>query len=275
MKRLGVFLALCFFLEAAAAATASGRHWRITIDRLECQAGVLSLATKIRYLGPKGPVESPVIQLTDGKGARHVPKSLVWIHGSKAVAEWLSRGGIASLESEDLGTVQIRFEGGGGGGGLKLEFGDIGAVALTDDAGACKKLAQLKTPMLPPRKQDAKAAPRMYRVLYPCRARSGTSVVTDAQYPPYLPEQLLVFGHGFLPNAREITLPMGVAPAQSYAFSGVDDRKAVEALSRRIAATDFPNYGADRYFAYDWGVQRSASGNELQSVGIYELRACP
>jgi hypothetical protein len=150
MMRIGFFFVLCFFVEAGAAATASGRHWRITIDRLECQAGVLSLATKIRYLGPKGPVESPVIQLVDAKGARHVPKSLVWIHGSKTVAEWLSRGGITSLQSEDLGTVQIRFEAGAAGGELKLEFGDIGAVALTDNAGACKKLAQIKTPMRPP-----------------------------------------------------------------------------------------------------------------------------
>ena len=275
MKRLGVFLALCFFLEAAAAATASGRNWRITIDRLECQSGVLTLATKIRYLGPKGPVESPVIQLADAKGARHAPKSLVWILGSKAVAEWLSGGGITNLQSEDLGAVLIRFERGEAAGERKLEFGDISAFSLTDAAGACVKLAQLKMPARPQHKPDAKAAPRMYRVLYPCRGKSEISVVTDAQYPPYLPVQLLVFGHGYLPNAREISLPMGIAPAQSYAFSGVDDRKAVEALALRVAGSDFAQYGAGRYFAYDWGVQRSASGNEIQSVGIYELRGCP
>jgi hypothetical protein len=275
VRRIGFFLVLCLFVEASAAATASGRNWRITIDRLECRAGVLTLATRIRYLGPKGPVESPVIRLVDAKGARHAPKSLVWMQGSKPVAEWLSGGGLTLLQSEDLATVQIRFEPRGAAGALELEFGDIRAFALTDGGGACIKVAQLKTPMRPQRKPEAKSALRVYRVLYPCRAKSGTSVVTDAQYPPYLPAQLLVFGHGYLPNAREISLPMGLAPAQSYAFSGLDDRKAIEVLARRVAASDFPQYGAARYFAYDWGVQRSASGNELQSVGIYELRNCP
>jgi len=257
------------------AATASGRNWRITIDRLECQAGVITLATKIRYLGPRGPVESPVIQLVDAKGARFAPKSLVWIHGSKAVAEWLSAGGITNLQSADLGAVQVRFEPREATGDLKLEFGDIAAFALTDSKSTCMKLSQVQAPARPPRKAEARPELRVYRVLYPCRSKSGTSVITDAQYPPYVPAQLLVFGHGYLPNAREVSLPMGVAPAQAYAFSGVDDRKAVEALALRTAASDFPQYGAARYFAYDWGVQRSASGNELQSVGIYELRACP
>ena len=262
-------------MEARAASTAAGRNWRISIDNLTCQAGVLTLGTRIHYLGPKGPVESPVIQLVDAKGARHAPKSLVWVQGSKPVAEWLSAGGLTLLQSEDLATVQIRFEPREATGELKLEFGDISAFALTDSRSACMKVSQLKSPARPPRKQEAKPELRVYRVLYPCRSKSGTSVVTDAQIVPYLPAQLLVFGHGYLPNAREIALPMGTAPAQSYAFSGLDDRKAIEALARRIAAADFPQYGAARYFAYDWGVQRSASGNELQSVGIYELRTCP
>ncbi len=272
-----LLLAVVVMISSAqvAAANASGRNWRITIDRLECQAGVMTLATRIRYLGPKGPVESPVIRLVDAKGAPHAPKSLVWMHGSKGVAEWLSAGGLTLLQPEDLGAVQIRFEPGEAAGELRLEFGDIGAFALSKNG--CEgvlKPQQLKTPAQPNRK-EGKSSLRVYRVLYPCREKAGSSVVTDAQYPPYLPAQLLVFGHGYLPNAREIALPMGVAPAQSYAFSGVDDRKAVEALALRVAGSDFPHYGASRYFAYDWGVQRSASGNELQSVGIYELRTCP
>ena len=274
MKRLG-FLLLLVAAPQVFAASASGRNWRITIDRLECQAGVLTLATKIRYRGPKGPVEAPVIQLVDAKGARHAPKSLVWIHGSKGVAEWLSAGGLTLLQAEDLGAVQIRFEPRQAAGELKLEFGDIGTFTLSKNS--CEgvlKPDQLNTPAQP-RRTEGKSSLRVHRGLYPCRAKSGSSVVTDAQYPPYLPVQLLAFGHGYLPNAREIALPMGAAPAQSYAFSGVDDRKAVEALALRMAGSDFPQYGASRYFAYDWGVQRSVSGNELQSVGIYELRACP
>jgi hypothetical protein len=273
--RATLFVLLLITIPPGMAATASGRNWRITIDRLDCRDGVMTLATRIRYLGPKAPVESPVIQLVDAKGARHAPKSLVWIHGSKGVAEWLSAGGLTLLQPEELGAVQIRFEPRDAAGELKLEFGDIGAFALSrNGCEGVLKPQQLKTPAPPPRK-EGKSSLRVYRVLYPCRAKSGGSVVTDAQIVPYLPAQLLVFGHGYLPNAREIALPMGVAPAQSYAFSGVDDRKAVEALALRVAGSDFPQYGASRYFAYDWGVQRSASGNELQSVGIYELRACP
>jgi hypothetical protein len=96
-----------------------------------------------------------------------------------------------------------------------------------------------------------------------------------AEFPPYLPRQLLVFGRGYLPNVREIELPMGRSPAQSYAYAGLDDLKAIEDAARRALGADFPEYRSPKYFAFNWGVQRSQSGNELYSVGVYELRPCP
>jgi hypothetical protein len=282
MKRLAFIVLLLVAVSEGVAATASGRHWRLSIDSVECQADVVTLGTKVRYLGPKGPVEAPVIRVVDEQGARHAPKSLVWKQGSKPVADWLSGGGLTNLQSADLGEVQLRFELREAAGELRLEFGDIRAFALTrsDRRSGCQGMLgvqQLRTPGQPRRlrAEEAKSDLRVYRVLYPCRSRSEISVITDAEYPPYPPQQLLVLGRGYLPNAREIALPMGSAPAQSYAFSGTEERKAVEALALRIAATDFPQYGGARYFAYDWGLQRSASGNEIWSVGIYELRACP
>jgi hypothetical protein len=67
-----------------------------------------------------------------------------------------------------------------------------------------------------------------------------------------------------------------VAPAQPYAFAGADDLAAVDDAARRALAADFPDYPiGDKYFAFNWGVQKAQSGNEAYSVGIYELRPCP
>ena len=68
---------------------------------------------------------------------------------------------------------------------------------------------------------------------------------------------------------------MGRAAAQSYAYAGVDDLKAIEDAARGALGADFPQYRAPQYFAFNWGVQRSPSGNELFAIGVYELRACP
>ena len=38
---------------------------------------------------------------------------------------------------------------------------------------------------------------------------------------------------------------------------------------------DFPELVTRGAFAFDWGVQRGVTGNEVWSIGIYELRPCP
>ncbi|HEX2333759.1 MAG TPA: hypothetical protein VHI32_11370, partial [Burkholderiales bacterium] len=97
-----------------------------------------------------------------------------------------------------------------------------------------------------------------------------------AEYPPYLPRQLLFFGRGYLPGVRQIELPMGRAPAQSYAYAGPDDLAAVEKAARQALRADFPQYESpSKYFAFNWGVQKTQSGNVAYSIGIYELRRCP
>lgn len=266
---------------AQAANTASGRNWRLTIGSLECQGALLVLGTRIRYLGPKGPVESPVIRLVDAMGTRFVPRSLVWKHaGSREIADWLSRGGLANLQEEELGEVQLKFEPREAAGELKLEFGDIDAFALTRKGanGTCASLIRTDDLQAPRAKRSSKEGTvslRFYRRAYPCVSPSKSPVTVEAQYPPYLPKQLLVLGHGYLPNAREIALPMGMAPARSYAFTGADDMKGVEEAARRAVAADFAQLAKSGSFAFDWGLQRSASGNQLYSVGLYELRACP
>ncbi len=265
---------------ADASAVASGRNWRIAIDRIECEgAGSLILiGTRIRYLGPKGPVEAPLSRLVDGKGRPHAPKSLIWRRGSKPIAEWLSAGGLANIQSEDIGEVQLKFEAGGASGELKLEFGDIRAISLTRKrTSACEGLlkpGQIEAVAVPrPARVDgAKPGIRVYRNAYPCSPPSRT---ISAEHPPYLPSQLLLFGRGYLPNARQVELPMGKAPAQSYSYVGPDDLNAVEAAARQALLADFPEYRGAKHFAFNWGAQKAASGNEAYSIGIYAVRPCP
>jgi hypothetical protein len=271
MRALLLAIAAVFSCEAHAAATASGRNWRLAIDSLQCEGALITLATRIRYLGPKGPVESPLMRLVDAKGAHHLPTSLVWKRGSKPVADWLAAGGLTNLQSEDLGEVQLRFAAPEAGGELRLEFGDIPAFVLTRNG--CAGLLKPDTLQAPrvARAAGTKPAVRFYRGRYPC-AGGGT---VEAGYPPYLPRQLLVFGRGYLPSAREIELPMGKAAAQAYAYAGPDDLKSVEDAARRALGADFPELGKSGRFAFDWGLQKGASGNEVHSIGIYDLRACP
>jgi len=281
MTRAFGFLFLITCVADCAAATASGRNWRLAIESLECQGAALVLDTRIRYLGPKGPVESPVIRLVDAKGTAHPPRSLVWKQaGSRQIADWLSGGGLTNLQSEEVGEVLIKFEPSDAAGGIRLEFGDIDAFPLTRKGakGVCSSLlkaGELRTPRFVRSAKEGKIDLRFYRKAYPCLSASKAPVTLEAQYPPYLPKQLLALGHGYLPNAREIALPMGTAAAQSYAFTGMDDLKGVEDAARRAVTADFPRLVNGATFAFDWGLQRSASGNELYSVGLYELRACP
>ena len=103
-------LLLLLFPVCAVAADASGRNWRLSIERVECRGSTLAVGSRIRYLGPKGPVEAPLSYLTDGEGKRHAPRSLVWRAGSKQHAEWLSAGGLSNVQSEDIGEFQLNFD---------------------------------------------------------------------------------------------------------------------------------------------------------------------
>jgi hypothetical protein len=275
---------LLAFQAADSGAAAAGRHWQISIDRIECEtaASRVVLGAKIRYLGPRGLVEAPVSQLVDGNGRAYPPKSLAWRSGSKALAAWLSTGGMRNVVAEEAGELQFRFEVAEGTQDLKLEFGDIQAFPLTRAAGAglCERL--LKPGQLPVVRVSGPARPagpqgiRVYRGAYPCQPTSrGALRTTEAQYPPYLPEQLLVLGRGYLPNARQIELPMGKAAAQSYAYTGAEELDAIEAVARHALLEDFPRYAGAGYFAFNWGAQAAASGNRIYSIGLYALRACP
>ena len=132
--RRGLLLALLAGHAACAGASviASGKHWSLAIGGIECEvAGArLSIAAGIRYMGPKGLVEAPLARLVDADGKPHPPKSLVWKSGDKALAPWLSRGGVAPLQVEAVGEVQLKFES-LADGELKHEFGDIPAVWLS------------------------------------------------------------------------------------------------------------------------------------------------
>jgi hypothetical protein len=229
----------------------------LSAESVQCGEGLLAIDLRVRYLGPAGAVEAPVVQMD---GGRVRPISVSWRQGSKMLAEWLSAGGLRNLKPGDLGAVEVKFN----AGGTSFEFGDAPAARL--DAKKCRLGA-------PARRPSATVAGELtvHRARYPC-ARSRSIA---AEYPPYLPEQLLVFGRGYLPNARAVELPMGRAPAQSYAYTGPDELKAVEAAAQKAIAADFPQYDKARHFAFNWGVQRSQSGNEMQSVGIYQLRPCP
>jgi hypothetical protein len=261
MRLAPLVLVLLLLAHAASAADASGRNWRIAVQSLECQGnGLLVMAARVHYRGPDGAVEAPIVQVVDASGNAYRP-----------LGPWFPGGGLRNLRAGDLGVVQFRFPVHTASGALELEFGDI--RALTVSRNACKALLkphELKAPRAA-RPAPAQGELRVYRERYPCApARTVT-----AEHPPYLPLQLVVLGRGYLPNARTIDLPMGRAPAQSYAYAGVDDLKAIEDAARRALRADFPQYRAPRHFAFNWGVQRSHSGNELFAIAVYELRPCP
>jgi hypothetical protein len=276
--RMGAIVPILLLLAppAAAAPAATGRHWQLSITGTECAPAQVSLSARIRYLGPQGPVEAPVSALLDATGAAHPPKSLVWRGGSKALTQWLAAGGIHNVQSEHVADVQLKFDTGPAAGELRLAFGDIAAFPVARE-GTCLAPGDIPSP----RARRARAADlrfRIYRAAYPCQPRQGAPRVIEANHPPHLPRQLLVLGRGYLPNAREVELPMGKAPAQSYAYAGPDELDAIDAVVRRAVAADFPRDGAGlaerRYFAFNWGVQRTASGNDAYSIGIYDLRPC-
>jgi hypothetical protein len=252
---------------ALAAPTAAGLHWRLSIDSIDCAPAQIGVGMRIRYVGPKGPVEAPVNALIDATGAAHAPKSLAWRGGSKALAQWLAAGGIHNVQAEQVTEVQLKFD---RPAEPRLAFGDIKAFPLP-----CEP-RELQVPGASRKEKPRDLQFRVHRATYPCKGTPGT---IEANHPPHLPRQLLVFGRGYLPNAREVELPMGTAPAQSYVYAGLDELDAVDAAVRRAVAADFPRLGAAlaerRYFAFNWGVQKTASGNEAYSIGIYERRACP
>jgi hypothetical protein len=277
---IAVVVALCHAQDVAATAVASGRNWSISIDGLECHGNIFVLGLHIRYLGPSGPVEAPVTQLLDARGKQHLPRSLAWKPGAKPLAEWLSKGGLRNLKTEPLGEVELKFDVEGATPALNLEFGDIPAFSLTSQAtgkGACERVLKPDQIRAPRAARRARVDPSkldfpVHRARYPC---SPSRTIADG-YPPYLPRQLLLFGHGYLPNARQIELPMGRSPAQPYAYAGPDNLAAVEQAARQALMADFPQYGRrSKYFAFNWGVQKSQSGNEMYSIGLYDLRPCP
>jgi hypothetical protein len=266
------WILLLFFLYVTPshpAAVGSGRNWRLQIDGIDCAAAQMTIGTHVRYLGPSGAVEAPVSRLVDRADQRYRPRSVVWRSGSKPLAELVSSGGLKIIEAGSEGEIQWKFQ--APSGDLKLEFGDIDAFQLSRKrAAACEY--EVSPPKSRVRVEGARLDFPVHRGRYPCLPNS----IIEAEYPPYLPRQLLLFGRGYLPNAREIDLPMGWARAQAYFYVGADDVIAVENAARRALVADFPEYSSGaRYFAFNWGTQKAESGNDMHSIGVYELRACP
>lgn len=269
---------LAALLMLAAAPAAAG-NWRMAVGTPACDAkGMMSVDTRIRYLGPKAPVESPVVRLAEAGGKPLLPRGLVWRSGSRALAALLAGGGVRGLEAGDAVQVEFRFDTREAHGPLLLEFGDLPAFPLTRKGRACASLLKSPAVPAPPAPRAAGTAPaalRVYRGGYPCGGAAAALKTIEADHPPYLPKQLLVLGRGYLPGVRHIDLPMGAAPAQGYFYSGADTLDAIELAARRAIAADFPQYAAGGYFAFNWGEQRGATGNQIDSIGLYELRACP
>jgi hypothetical protein len=266
-------------LLVLAASPAAAGNWQIAIDGLACEAaGVMSVGASIRYLGPQAPVESPVVRLAEAGGKPLLPRGLVWRSGSKALAGLLAGGGVRGLQPGDAARIEFRFDAGEAAGPMLLEFGDLPAFALSRKGRACANLlkaAAVPAPQAPRAASREPAKLRVYRSAYPCGRAPAALKTIEADHPPYLPKQLIVLGRGYLPNTRHIELPMGRAPAQAYFYAGADTLDAIELAARRAIAADFPQYASGGYFAFNWGQQRGATGNQIDSIGLYELRACP
>ena len=265
----------------------------MTIDRAECEPAqaLLTLRARLRYGGPIGLVEAPVIRLADAQGRTLPPRSLVWQGGGgRALAQWLAAGGVTMVQAEDVGTFELRFDVRDAAGELRLEFGDISAFALTAKAATspCRGVLKPEAMRVPrawriAEAPDAGARIRVFRAAYPCRPREGGLRTVEADHPPYVARQVLLLGRGYLPSAREIDLPQGKAPAQPYAYAGRDSLDAVEQAARRAIARDLSErmpalvaQGAARgtLFAFNWGTQKAPSGNEMHAVALYDVRPC-
>lgn len=275
------------------ARTAVGRHWQATVEALTCAADPsrLTVDLRLRHVGPAGLAEVPAVQLIDATGRLHLPKALAWVSGSKALAAWMGAGGVRQVAVGEEVRIQWRFDVPDDAADLRLEAGDAPELALTaarPGSGICARVlkpqelkadAQARAPL--PSRPDPEL--RIHRLAYPCQPAGGGPLrKIDAQFPPYVPDQLVVLGRGYLPNARRIDLPMGKAPARGYAYSGPDEIGGYEDAARRAIVADFPKARAmlvpadkARLFAFNWGQQTSASGNPLYAIGIYALRACP
>ena len=277
-----LFLAACYAAQGAGAATASGRHWRISLERIECEAveSMVTIGMRVDYRGPKGPVEAPVSQLLDAQGRTHLPRSLVWKSGSRQLAELVSAGGVRNIQSENTAGIELKFVLRDAPGDLMLEFGDIRAFPLTRKRSeGCRGLLKPDQIAAPRAARAARAKTtkpdiQVYRSAFPCTAQ-GSARMFRAEHPPYVPRQLLVLGRGYLPGARQIELPMGKAPAQSYVYDGPDDRGSIEDAALRAAMADFPEYATAKHFAFNWGPQQSHSGNLVYAIGLYDVRPCP
>ena len=289
--RYALLLALLLPVAEAGAAVASGKHWRVDVDSLHCEAAgsVLVVGMRIDYLGPKGSVEAPVHELADGAGTRIRPKSLVWKGGDKQIVRWLPVGGIATVQAEFAAVLEFKFDVKGATGDLQLAFGDIQAFALTrrSPQGVCERLlkpAEIQGPRLVTRKVQEEPRLRVYREAHPCLTPQKTLRTVESNQPKYLPAQMLLFGRGYLPAARQVDLPEGRVPAQAYSYTGADELIPVENAARRAIAADFAPYGAEmvmsgdprprKYYAFNWGDQKAPTGQKLYSIGIYEVRAC-
>jgi hypothetical protein len=288
---------LMTFAVDGAAAIASGRNWSISIGSLQCDAAgsQLAISMRLRYLGPKGAVEAPVHELI-GEGGRQIrPRSLVWGGGPKELARWLPSGGVAKVLQEHAGDVLLKFDLPEAKGGLQLAFGDIEAFPLTrKDAPATKracenllKLDELQLPRALPRPaRTEKPNLRVYREAHPCLTPQGDLRTVEANQPPQHPLQMLLFGRDFLPNLRQVELPGGKVATRTYSYTGADALTPLEDEASRAIAADYGEYlaglvtapastsKAKKFFAFNWGVQKSSSGKPLYPIAIYEVRRC-
>ncbi len=269
-------LALCLVL-AGLSLPAAARNWQLALETPLCDAaGTMTFGASIRYLGAKAPVESPVVRLVGADGKARLPRGLLWKRGSKTLAALMVTGGVRGLGAGEAAEVQLRFAVADAAGPLRLEFGDLPAVALTRKGRGCQALAKAPFVAAASRPAPADASKlRIYRSSYPCGRPPAARKTMEADHPPYLPRQLLVLGRGYLPNVRHIDLPMGKAPAQAYFYAGADTLVAIEQAARRAIGADFPAFVGGGSFAFNWGEQRGATGNQIDSIGLYELRACP
>jgi hypothetical protein len=196
-----------------------------------------------------GAVEAPVSQLTDAGGKAYPPKSVAWKPGSKPLAEWLSSGGLRNLKPESLGAVELKFDVVELSEGVSLEFGDVQAFPLTRKTtgkGVCARLLkpdEIGAPRAarPAAVDSSKLDFPVLRATYPC----NPSRTVAAEYPPYLPRQLLFFGRGYLPGVRQIELPMARAAetpctrSASTSFAAAPGPEKARAPRRRPSGTDY------------------------------------
>jgi hypothetical protein len=288
-------------LQSGSPFSAESANWRLQITNITCSpdVAVLTVELDIRYIGATGPVERPLVSVVDLQGREYVPASVPRQQRADARVLWImyvANDAVLRFEQgQAFSGCSFVFNLSNDASGLQLHFADIDPFPIVgyrysgfDEFRAQARNWKTHPPQIRPRNDrpaDGLTIP-IYVGVYPCQPADGSVQVTSGSSPPYLPERVLMWGLGYLPNYRAVKLSRGQCPVRSYMHNNTQTTPSQDAV-RGAVCRDFPEFcsaslvttgdqliGAERHFVYVFGLERGRFQRRLLSLGIYRIRAC-